>query len=364
MERKKDCPQCRSKCTERSIIRIYFNNIANLDSSQVNSANLIETIDNLTLQVREKDLKLKRIEQEKLDLEATMTKKDKQVKKLDALSAQHNQIIATMKHEIDLLSTSRASYKIVESENAELKAKLDLMQSVESVLSASQREVDEVLKQNLSVKDLSVMVGTLRRELHANEIRKNELRKQLQTARNDLRMEQDEKRKLQEKISFYESENHTLNNRIRKYEKDYGEPMDITDTPESFKKPRLALINIDDQNTPSPLSRTEFEGRIKQIQESESPYLKVKSSSIGLAMLQKPTSNKQSIVPKSLSIFQKPRVNIDGATKRSESSTVFNGMGGTTKVLQSDLVLKPPKLVLIPKKSSIKKHLSASALGK
>lgn len=361
MERKKDCPQCRSKCTERSIFRIYFNNLPSLDTSQVNSANLIETIDNLTLQVREKDLKLKRIEQEKSDIETSLNKKEKQIKKLDAQSAQQNQIIATMKHEIDLLSTSRASYKIIENENAELKSRLELMQSVESVLSASQKEVDEVLKQNLSNKDLSVMVGTLRRELHANEIRKHELRKQLQNVKNDLRMEQEEKRKLQEKLSFYESENHTLKNRMRKFDSIDEDPVDLTDTPD-FKKPRLALLKIDDQNTPSPLSRSEFEGRIKQIEESDSPYLKVKSSSVGLAMLKKPLVNKdnKSAQLKSLSIFQKPRVNFDNV-KKSEN-LVFNGVGGTSKVLQSDLILKPPTISL-PKKP-FKKNLSASALGK
>lgn len=363
MERKKDCPQCRTKCTQRSIFRVYFNNITNLDTSQTNSANLIESIDNLTLQARQNELKLKKYEQEKLDLEVELAKKDSKIKKLDHLSAQHNQIIATMKHEIDLLSTSRASYKIIENENAELRAKLDLMQSVESVLSASQKDVDEVLKQNLSAKDLSVMVGTLRRELHANEARKHELRKQLQAVKNDLRMEQDDKRKLQDKVNYYESENHTLNNRIRRLEvRGENEPMDVTDTPEVLKKPRLALSYLDDQNTPSPLSRSEFEGRIKQIQESESPYLKVKSSSIGLAMLKKPVSFKDNkSAPKSLSIFQKPRINLDGA-KKAENS-VFNGIGGTAKILPSDLILKPPTLML-PKKPSFKKNLSASALGK
>lgn len=361
MERKKDCPQCRSKCTERSIVRLYFNNIVNLDTSQTNSANLIETVDNLTLQVREKDLKLKRLEREQSEIELSVSKKDKQIKKLDATAAQQNQIIATMKHEIDLLSSSRASFKIIENENTELRTKLELMQSVESVLSASQKDVDEVLKQNLSAKDLSVMVGTLRRELHANEIRKHELRKQLQSVKNDLRSEQEEKRKLQEKLSFYESENHTLNNRIRKIEaRNDVESMEISDTPETIKRPRLALYHLDDQNTPSPLSRTEFNGRIKQIQDSESPYLKVKASSIGLSMLKKPTAASKQQNP-SLSIFQKPRINFDGLKKTE--NLVFNGVGGTSKVLQSDLILKPSTLTF-PKKPLFKKNLSASALGK
>lgn len=163
-----------------------------------------------------------------------------------------------MRHEMDILASHRANYKSIEAENAELKSKLDLMMSIESVLTASQREVDEILKQNLNVRELSVMVGTLRRELNSNEIRKNELRKQLQSIKSDLRAEQEERRQLQDKISFFESENHSLKNRLRKLEKLEEEeiiPSSDVDTPEPAKRPRLALKHIGgDINTPSPLS--------------------------------------------------------------------------------------------------------------
>lgn len=168
--------------------------------------------------------------------------------------------MATMRHEMDILASHRANYKAIEAENAELKAKLDLMMSIESVLTASQREVDEILKQNLNVRELSVMVGTLRRELNSNEIRKNEVRKQLQAIKSDLRAEQEERRQLQDKIGFFESENHSLRNRLRKLEKtlDVEEeiiPSSDVDTPEPAKRPRLALKHIGgDINTPSPLS--------------------------------------------------------------------------------------------------------------
>lgn len=366
MERKKDCPQCRARCTDRNIFRIYFNNIPNLDSSQINSANLIETIDNLTLQAREKDLKLKNFDDEKAKLVDSVGVKEKKIKKLEANVAQSNQIIATMRHEIDLLSTSRASYKVLENENAELKLKLEHMQAVEAVISASQREIDEVLRQKLSNKDLSMMVGTLRRELSNNEQRKNELRKQNQMLKNDLRMEQEEKRQISEKISFLESENHRLS-RVRKVVK----REEGTETPEFIKRPRLALNLLDDQNTPSPLSRSDFEGRIKQIQESDSPYLKIKSSSLALTSTLKPQimmhkEKSTTSGTSKLSIFQKPRVlDNEAATKRTDN-LIYNGIGGTSKVLQSDLVEKPPKLLNLMTKSkfSFRKNLSASALNK
>jgi TRAF-interacting protein len=76
MERSKSCPQCRNKCTERNIIRIYFNNQPNLDTSNVNQANLLESIDNMTLQMREKEQTLKEVRQQKEKIEETMKLKE------------------------------------------------------------------------------------------------------------------------------------------------------------------------------------------------------------------------------------------------------------------------------------------------
>lgn len=287
----------------------------------------------------------------------------KKIKKLDVINSQNNQIIATMRHEIDLLSSHRASYKAIETENADLKSKLELMQTVESVLTASQKDIDDVLRGDLSSKDLAVMVGTLRRELNCNESRKNAMRKQLQSIKNDLRAEQEEKKKLQERVGYYESKAHSLLNRLKKLKsKGNEESMEIsddnndeaaqkkdTDTPEVVKKPRLALQNIDDQNTPSPLGRGEFQKRIQKITESDSPYFKVKASSLAFACsLKRPqlgqskdtaptssyTKSSSSELGK-ISIFNKPRIGLSAYQK--PENLVYNGFGGTSKVLQSDL---------------------------
>lgn len=168
-----------------------------------------------------------------------------------------------MRHEMDILSSHRASIKAIEQENAELKSKLNLLLSIESVLTASQQEVDEILKQKLNPKDLAVMVGTLRRELNSNETRKSELRKQMNAIKNDLRAEQELRRKYQDKVSFYESENHTLKNQLRRLERDEKletSELDIVESsdiesPEPAKRPRLAQKFLNDLNTPSPMSQ-------------------------------------------------------------------------------------------------------------
>lgn len=184
------------------------------------------------------------------------------------------QIIATMRHEMDILSSNRANYKAIQTENAELKSKLDLMMSIESVLTASQREVDEILKQNLNVRDLSVMVGTLRRELNNNEVRKHEVRKQLQSIKNDLRGEQEQRRQLQDKCSSYESENHYLKSKLQRLNKSSDEeiiPSSDVDTPEPAKRPRLALKHIGgDINTPSPLTHVSYSYLLKYLKNNVS----------------------------------------------------------------------------------------------
>lgn len=60
---------------------------------------------------------------------------------------------------------------------------------IETVLTASQKEVEEMLKLNNDSRTLSVMVAALKRELSGNELRKQEIKKQLQRAQSELRME-------------------------------------------------------------------------------------------------------------------------------------------------------------------------------
>lgn len=77
LERSKSCPQCRNKCTQRNIFRIFFNNTVNLDNSQTPStATLMESVDNMTLQIREKDLKLKAVEEKEEKTKEIIKKKE------------------------------------------------------------------------------------------------------------------------------------------------------------------------------------------------------------------------------------------------------------------------------------------------
>lgn len=196
---------------------------------------------------------------------------------------------------------------------------------------------------------------------------------------------------MEEKISELESENFRLSSKSYKMRESQTE----TDTPPESRKKRL-LDYTDVQNTPSPLStvsslpllqfelyplidftlQKEMQERAAQINNSESPYFRVGASSLGLGVLKKPSTNPTKLrsvltarIPKfnptllsnanqednqgsstsidgassssakdsgQYSIFKKPRLAGTNFGKLRQSNVVYNGMGGSSKVLLSD----------------------------
>lgn len=125
-----------------------------------------------------------------------------------------------------------------------------------------------------------------------------------------------------------------------------------------------------------------FKSRVTQVQVSDSPYLQVKASSIAISsVLLKSMQMKEAHQSKGLakakssgsmsklSIFKNPRMTTAGPTPSLKSNNVvYNGIGGTTKVLQSDLKQSNPLNDFRPASSktimSKKKKLSPTALQK
>lgn len=221
-----------------------------------------EKMDEMQLTLREKERSIKELNTsiDKILIETIATQKRHKVLKM--VYEQKDQAISVMSHQIDLLKGESKKNKDLKAENESLHQKLKLMQSVESILTASQKDVEDIISENLSTQSLSTMVGALKRELNNNELRKNELRKQLMNVKNDLRAEQDARRNLIEKCNYYESENHRLSNKCEKFTKTDDKDVIViedtfegqTGTPDGIKKSRFAMHNLDGcQNTPSPL---------------------------------------------------------------------------------------------------------------
>lgn len=185
-----------------------------------------------------------------------------------------------------MLKYTKQKLKDAEDVVKTLQDKIDLMATVESVIKSTVADVELLLSGDKDPKTLAIMVTALKRELKASEGRRNEVKKILKSTQNDVRKEQEVKRNLQDSLSQIESDNFRLTEEILEKDKlieklksgcssSLSSPINVTPS-NKFKK---NTISIDwNVNTPSPT----LNEKVKQIQESDSPYLNIKSSSIGL----------------------------------------------------------------------------------
>lgn len=190
--------------------------------------------------------------------------------------------------ELNVLKYTKQKLKDTEDLVKTLQDKLDLMAKVEGVIKSTVADVELLLSGDKDPKTLAIMVTALKRELKASEGRKNEVKKILKSTQDDVRREQEVKRNLQDSLSQIESDNFRMTEEIREKDRlieklQSGCSSSITSPTSSLTplhKGKKSSLEMDwTFNTPSPTTLSE---KVKQIQDSDSPYLKIKSSSIGL----------------------------------------------------------------------------------
>lgn len=237
-----------------------------------------------------------------------------------------------------MLKICRDELNNAQKEVKTLQQRIKSMETIDSILQSSVAEVEETLKNDGDPNTLAVLIVALKRELKASEVRKNELRGSLKAIHNDLRNEQNFTKKLEEKLSFSDSEINRLMQELKKTE---GNGMSSVND--------LIVLSDSDGSDLSPKVDTE--------QKAYSPYLRVKSSSIGLSPLSRFNESKKTTAKPSLradmvcifilnnillniisqtklifqfSIFKKPRLSYK-TTQNINPDIVFNGIGGSEK---------------------------------
>lgn len=187
------------------------------------------------------------------------------LEKMQISNSHNEQLVAQMKHEINIYNSRNAHYKTLESENNELKMRCRNLSSIECILMASKDEIDDVMSKKFSLSELYTMVGALKRELNQNEVKKHDLKKHLTQLKNELRAERHEKSKLVEKLEELETDN--CEKKLRKStEFDQSKRSSLENLDVSLKKRKLSP-----EKTANPPART------------DSPYFSVVKSG-GFAM--------------------------------------------------------------------------------
>jgi TRAF-interacting protein len=132
------------------------------------------------------------------------------IKQLEDQSKQKEAIILSYMAEVCSLSSECKRIELLQRESEDLKSKMEMMTTINSLLTSTATEVDEILSKDLDTKTLAVTVASLRRELKASDYRKNQLRKVLTGFQNDLRNEAGLRKRVEEKLSAADSEIYQL----------------------------------------------------------------------------------------------------------------------------------------------------------
>ncbi|EDW91674.1 E3 ubiquitin-protein ligase TRAIP [Drosophila yakuba] len=358
LDRSKTCPQCRNKCTTRNIFRVYFN-LANLDVSRIDVGSLQEQLDNAKLSMKMVEKERSKDEQQIRDLKETQKKCLKTIAGLEQKVQKKDFLISSYVEQISILKSDAHVVDGLRKENKSLKSQIQAMEGMSAILAAGSADADRLLKNEADPHVLANWVSTLKRELRQCESKKTELRNVVKLVQNDLRKEIELKRKLEERVSHLESDLYQAQEKLQAFETKTV----CLDSPNSscgLNSNILALKREERRTTISPTVKE----NIKRIEESTSPYLNIKSSSVGLAHLLNTKGNigvaKSKISPikgvgggvsmssgtirktssdlsEKYSIFKKPRLLLgssssSGLATTTGSNFVFNGMGGSEKV--------------------------------
>ncbi|XP_016958713.1 E3 ubiquitin-protein ligase TRAIP [Drosophila biarmipes] len=357
LDRSKTCPQCRNKCTTRNIFRVYFN-LANLDVSRIDVGSLQEQLDNAKLSMKMIEKERSKDEQQMRNLKETQKKCLKTIAGLEQKVQKKEFLISSYAEQISILKSDAQVVDGLRKENKSLKSQIQAMEGVSAILAAGSADAERLLKNEADPHVLANWVSTLKRELRQCESKKTELRNVVKLVQNDLRKEIELKRKLEERVSHLESDLYQAQEKLQSLES----KTICLDSPNASCGLNSNILALKREQRRSTISPTVKEN-IKRIEESTSPYLNIKSSSVGLAHLLNTKGNiglaKSKISPikgvggvsmtsgtirkttsdlsEKYSIFKKPRLLLGSSSSTGLAATtgsnfVYNGMGGSEKI--------------------------------
>ncbi|EAA11334.4 AGAP006611-PA [Anopheles gambiae str. PEST] len=321
LERSKTCPQCRNRCTEARLVKVYFNVTTSLDTTEDNAA-LLEKLDNLTLKVREQQKQLKTFEDKVTEHKGEQKKMRKTLLGLEEELRTKNTALFALKHETDMLRGDRKMLGKVQEELESVKTKLQSYAVVKQAIEATAQEVEQMLTSDMSRQAVIALATALKRELQAQEIKRKEQSDRLKRLQNELVEERRKRKTLEDNLSTCDSEIYRLEQLLKQKAK---EASTNTSTEESIGSPDGCVPNTPDQrptvgrkrpmqdlNSSTPLSE-----KVRKIVNSNSPYLRVKTSSIGLAPLMRGglSANPQSAA--SIAAEPKPKPGVSLSSKYS-----------------------------------------------
>lgn len=268
-------------------MKVYLTVAANVDNPE-DQASLVQKLDNLTLSVREKDKKIKKLEENSSSKEAECSKMKKMVTRMGEKIKDRDLTITMYKFQLDTLKLSHNHIHNMEEELKQLKEKVHLLTGLDRLVKSTTKEVDEILALNDDPRTLAVSNAALKRELQASEYKINEMRDRIKSIQKDLSEERAKRSNIEDQLHSAENEICNLVQEVVRLKKNMdannstetGSDTSIPNTPDQQAKRKRSDVDLN-ESTPTA-------ERVRDILESDSPYLRIKSCGVGLLPLFRP----------------------------------------------------------------------------
>ncbi|KAK9729175.1 Ring finger domain [Popillia japonica] len=350
IERSCTCPQCRCKISEKTIHRVYFN-LANADGIQDDAVTLQYKMDNMDFQIKLKDKDIQICKDKNKKLKEQNIALRTEVQELENKQTVSASVMHALKEQVAFFKLKAKETKRLSDEVTRLKDKLKELEHVQLVVTGTKDQVTDMLRHNKDPHSLSFLVLTLKKELLESDRKYKLLNTNLKHLQNDISKYRNENseiikenNKLKHDIECHkdcESQRIYLKKKIAQIEKqlldakpstsqsnDTSLNRIIMESPAPQRKRIVTEIDVIPENTKSPT----LDERVQIIKESESPYLSIKSSNVGLSCLVNPKfiNTTQTQRGGVTNIFKNPASSLD-SIKKNNSEYSYDGLGGHKK---------------------------------
>ena len=189
-ESKKDCPQCRQKCRENQLRRIFFTEGVDTSMSQADPACLQDKIDSLGFNLRLAEGEKKKLAEEKDALEAKNVALREEFRRSERLRQGTKEELNTVKTKMQYLQAEKSKAERAVTEAEELRKKLDLYQAFDDIVRGSVADVNMRLHDigdfSQASRELSILIVGLKKELEAQKGERQKYKLDLKEAKSSL----------------------------------------------------------------------------------------------------------------------------------------------------------------------------------
>ncbi|XP_030761865.1 E3 ubiquitin-protein ligase TRAIP [Sitophilus oryzae] len=200
LDNSKTCPQCRTKTTTNSLLRLYIN-VTSSDNSE-DATVLQHKLDGVEFQMRLKDKDISNLQAKKKELNKQNVALRSEIKRLELEEVTHQSAIAALKDQIKFFKTKSQNCDSLIEQVSQLKNKLKDLEHVQAAVTASRSYVDDIIRNENSMESLALLAATLKKSLVETDRKKRQLQFQVKQIQTDFTRY---KKDMEEKKCEYES---------------------------------------------------------------------------------------------------------------------------------------------------------------